>query len=134
MARPKERASPKKLLPKYRLFSGIIYVDDRDLAIVKLYGSWSSLADEDADETAVHDVPFSLYEMYYENVGGKYWFPTYIRSDAYVKTKNGEEQLRLTVRMTEFKVAPPEAAPGGAPSPANPSKPDANGPLKPSSF
>jgi hypothetical protein len=133
---------PKKLLPKYRLFAGIIYVDDQDLAIVKLYGSWKSLADDDSDGSSGRQVPFSLYEMYYENVGGKYWFPTFIRSDAYVHTKNGDEQLRLTVKMTDFKVTKPVPAPAGAPAgpgtaspatppPAHPAKPDANGPAKP---
>jgi len=128
------QVKPKRLLPKARLFSGLVYVDDQDLAIVKLYGSWKSLADDNADTSAGAEVPFALYEMYYENVGGKYWFPTYVRSDAYVKTKNGEEQLRLTVRMTDFKVAAPVATPGGtsgAQPPANPTKPDASGPAKP---
>jgi len=134
------QVTPKKLLPSYRLFSGIVYVDDRDLAIVKVYGAWKSLADE-ADDSESRRVPFTLYEMYYENIGGKYWFPTYIRSDAYVHTKEGETQYRLTVRMTDFKVAAPVAVPAGAsaasgpasPSapPANPQKPEANGPTKP---
>lgn len=135
------QVKPKKLLPTYRLFSGIIYVDDQDLAVVKLYGTWKSLADDNEDAPG-RDVPFSLYEMYYENVGGKYWFPTFIRSDAYVHTKAGDEQLRLTVRMTDFKVAKPAAAPAGAsaapapaspttPPPVNPTKPETNGPTKP---
>lgn len=134
------QVTPKKLLPNYRLFSGIVYVDDQDLAIVKVYGTWKSLAD-DADDSAGRRVPFSVYEMYYENIGGKYWFPTYIRSDAYVHTKEGETQYRLTVRMTDFKVAAPVAVPAGAsaasgpanPStpPANPQRPEANSPTKP---
>jgi len=75
-------------------------------------------------------------------VDGKYLFPTYIRSDAYVHTKAGDEQLRLIIKMTGFKVAPPLPAPAGAASPAapdassatpaaNPSKPTAGGPTKP---
>jgi len=136
------QVKPKRLLPQYRLFSGIIYVDDQDFAIVKLYGNWSALNDEDVEGIPTRGVPFSLYEMYYENVDGKYWFPTYIHSEAYVKTKGGEEQLRITVRMTDFKVVKAVPAPGGAasapkpenpaaPPAANPSKPDANGPGKP---
>jgi hypothetical protein len=104
---------PKRLLPNYRLFSGLIYVDDRDLAIVKIYGKWSS--QEDENDPAARS-PFTLYEMYYENVDGKYWFPTYFRSDAYVRTKTGEDQLRLVVKMTDFKVVPPVEAPGRDPS------------------
>jgi hypothetical protein len=134
------RVKPKTLLPHFRLFSGLIYVDDQDLAIVKVYGTWLSLGEVDEDSSA-HDSPFSLYEMYYENVDGKYWFPTFIRSEAYVHTKGGDERLRLTVRMNDFKVAKPVAAPAGAaippapagpsPQPPNPSKPGASGPTKP---
>jgi hypothetical protein len=115
---------PKRLLPRYRLFSGLIYVDDRDLAIVKLYGKWTSQQDEDDD---TQPPPFVMYEIYYENVDGKYWFPTYFRSDGYAKTKAGEDELRLVVKMTDFKVIAPAAAPGSSapsPSPDNPPKPD----------
>jgi len=111
---------PKRLLPTSRLFSGLIYVDDRDLAIVKLYGKWSS--QEDENDPAAHPSPFSLYEIYYENVDAKYWFPTYFRSDAYLKTKAGEDELRLVVKMTDFKVVPPVEAPGREAS-APPPKP-----------
>ncbi|HVN07704.1 MAG TPA: hypothetical protein VMV61_01945 [Patescibacteria group bacterium] len=134
------QVKPKRLLSNYRLFSGLIYVDDQDLAIVKLYGKWVSLNEGDED-SSVRDSPFTLYEMYYENVDGRYWFPTYIRSEAYVHTKDGDYHLRLTVRMTDFKVSKPVAAPGetgngpgpgGPPAPpANPQKP-AESPTKPS--
>lgn len=134
------QVKPKSLLPHLRLFSGLIYVDDQDLAIVKVYGTWAALG-EDNDDSSPDSSPFSLYEMYYENVDGRYWFPTYVRSEAYVHTKNGDEKLRLTVRMTDFKVAKPAPAPAGAApssapgsppsSPPNPPKPDAGGPTKP---
>jgi len=39
---------PKSLLPDRRLLSGLIYVDDQDLAIVKVYGKWIALNDDDA--------------------------------------------------------------------------------------
>jgi hypothetical protein len=133
---------PKRLLPNYRLFSGLIYVDDQDLAIVKVYGKWSALEDEDEGNSSARLSPFSMYEIYYENVDGKYWFPTYFRSDAYVHTKAGDDQLRLIVKMTGFKVAAPAGAPAGgapvpgpaSPSPAppvDPSKPAADRPTKP---
>ena len=133
---------PKRLLPNYRLFSGIIYVDDQDLAIVKVYGKWTALNDDDDANSPARPSPFSMYEIYCENVDGKYWFPTYMRSDAYVHTKAGDEQLRLIVKMTGFKVAAPVPAPGDGASapvpagpsstpPAGPAKPAASGPTKP---
>jgi hypothetical protein len=120
---------PKRLLPASRLFSGLIYVDDRDLAIVKIYGKWTSQQDE--DDPAAHVSPFSLYEIYYENVDGKYWFPTYFRSDAYLKTKAGEDQLRLVVKMTDFKVVAPVEAPGREANAPPPAEPPSAPPVKP---
>lgn len=133
---------PKQLLPNLRLFSGLIYVDEQDLAIVKVYGKWTALNDDDDANSPERPSPFTMYEIYYENVDGKYWFPTYMRSDAYVHTKAGDEQLRLIIKMTGFKVVAPLPAPAGAASPAapaapsatpaaNPTKPTAGGPTKP---
>ncbi|HKO05942.1 MAG TPA: hypothetical protein VJW51_14390 [Candidatus Acidoferrales bacterium] len=133
---------PKSLLPNRRLFSGLIYVDDQDLAIVKVYGKWIALEEDDAANSPARPSPFSMYEIYYENVDAKYWFPTYFRSDAYVHTKAGDVQLRLIVRMTGFKVAAPVPIPAGGAStpgpaspspapPAEPSKPAAERPAKP---
>ena len=133
---------PKRLVPNYRLFSGLIYVDDQDLAIVKIYGKWTGLNDDDDVNSPERPSPFSMYEIYYENVDGKYWFPTFMRSDAYVHTKAGDEQLRLIVKMTGFKVVAPLPAPAGGASipgpaspspapPADPSKPASGGPTKP---
>jgi hypothetical protein len=124
---------PKTLLPKYRLFSGLIYVDTQDLAIVKVYGKWTNLEDDDTDMTIERPSPFSMYEIYYENVDGKYWFPTYFRSDAYVHTKSGDDRLRLIVKMTAFKVIAPVAAPAASSTapPADASKPAPDKPSKP---
>jgi len=117
------QVKPKRLLERARLFSGIVYVDDRDLAVVKIYGHWASQEDENDDSPGAQRTPFSMYEIYYENIDGKYWFPTYYRSDAYLKTKNGEDELRLIVKMTEFKVVAPVAVPGAESSGPPPSPP-----------
>lgn len=123
---------PKRLLAGYRLFQGLAYVDDRDLAIVQLYGRWDELPDEEGNNQDARRIPFTMYEIYYENVAGKLWFPTYIRSDAYLHTKATDCQLRLIVKMTDFKLAPPASAPAssGAPSPGS-SKPPARPPADP---
>ena len=116
------QVKPKRLLDHARLFSGLVYVDDRDLAVVKLYGRWMS--QEDFDEDTAPATPFSMYEIYFENVDGKYWFPTYYRADGYVKTKAGEDQVRLIVKMTDLKVVAPVPLPGReAPAPVPSQKP-----------
>ena len=105
---------PKRLLAGYRLFQGLAYIDDRDLAIVQLYGRWEALPGEEGSEPDARRIPFSMYEIYYENVDGKLWFPTYIRSNAYLKSKSTEYELRLIIKMTDFKAAPAVPAPDAA--------------------
>lgn len=111
---------PKRLLANYRLFQGLVYVDDRDLAIVQMYGRWDALPDDEGANSDARRVPFTMYEIYYENVTGKLWFPTYIRADAYLHSKTGDDQLRLIVKMTEFKAVPTGGKP---PIPSDSAKP-----------
>jgi len=115
---------PKRLLPGYRLFQGLVYVDDRDMAIVQMYGRWDALPDEEGSNLDARRIPFTMYEIYYENVEGKLWFPTYIRADTDLHSKAGDDQLRLIVKMTDFKAAHLPPAPAGAPAaPAGSAKP-----------
>jgi hypothetical protein len=81
-------------------------------------------------------LPFTMFETYRENFQGKYWLPTYTRSDDFVKGPDDEElPLRLVIRSTDFKphnqaeegaVAAPSAAPATAPKPAQPQPPSPN--------
>jgi hypothetical protein len=106
------QVKPKMLSRTHRLFQGVVFVDDQDLAIVETFGKFvNELPNDDAK------LPFSLFEAYRENFQGKYWLPTYVRSDDYIQNP-GEDELHLwlIVHSTDFK---PNSAPGGqAPSPA----------------
>jgi len=118
---------PKRLLAGYRLFQGLVYVDDHDLAIVQMYGRWAALPENEDAGPDARRTPFTMYEIYFENVEGNLWFPTYIRSDAWLQTKGGEDQLRLIVKMTDFKVGPPAASPPSGSAPPDPGRPAAPG-------
>ncbi len=97
-------------------FEGVIWVDDRDLVIVKTYG-------KTVTETPSSDrpLPFSVVETYRQPADGKYWFPAYMRSDDTLKIQAGEFPIRLTIRYTDFK---PFAA-ASEKKPAEPAKHDA---------
>ena len=58
-----------------RYFEGQIWVDDRDLQIVKTYGKGVGVIKKGADNQ------FPKFETYREQIDGKYWFPTYTRAD-----------------------------------------------------
>jgi hypothetical protein len=108
------QVKPKMLSRSRLLFQGIIFVDDQDLAIVETYGKFvSELSGAGAQ------LPFSLFEVYRQNFQGKYWLPTYVSSDDYIKDPDGGDplHLRMVIRSTEFKLNPPAAGPA-PPSPA----------------
>jgi hypothetical protein len=112
------QVKPKQLSRTQRLFQGVIFVDDHDLAIVETYGKFvTELLDEGAK------LPFDLFETYRENFQDKYWLPTYTTSDDYLGSGDDQFQLRLVIRSSGFKLnasATPASAPSGtsAPTPA----------------
>jgi hypothetical protein len=89
---------PKKLVPGKRYFEGMIWVDDRDLQIVKTYGKGVGYIKKSADNQ------FAKFETYREQIDGKYWFPTYSRADDTLHFKNGDAQrIRQVIRWTDYK-------------------------------
>jgi len=89
---------PKKLVQGKRYFEGQIWVDDRDLQIVKTYGKGVGYIKKSGDNQ------FAKFETYRQQVDGKYWFPTYSRADDTLHFKNGESQrIRQVIRWTDYK-------------------------------
>src|ERR1700730_15639259 len=72
----------KKMIKGKRYFEGQIWVDDRDLQIVKTYGKGTGL---NATNQA-----FPKFETYREQIDGKYWFPTYTHADDTLHFKDGQ--------------------------------------------
>jgi hypothetical protein len=93
-------AKPKLMERAHALFQGVVWVDRQYLEVVKTYGKWvTDLGDEHGE-----GLPFVNYETYRENVEGKYWFPNYARSDAYMHFKDtGDVPVRLVIKWTDFK-------------------------------
>jgi len=104
------QVKPKMLSRTQRLFQGIVYVDDHDLAIVESYGKFVS----DVSGTGTQ-FPFSMFETYRENFQEKYWLPTYTSSDDYLGGADDQLHLRLIVRASNFKL---DSTPGSPPTPA----------------
>jgi len=90
-----------KVMPKaekggLQLFSGRIWVDDRDLFIVKSKGK---AVPEWKDER------FPVIETWRDNVDGKYWFPSFSTSDDELVFKNGQVvKIRVRVKYTDYRV------------------------------
>ncbi len=91
---------PKKLVTGHRYFEGEIWVDDRDLQIVKTFGKGVG---ELKSGSSKHQA-FPKFETYREQIDGKYWFPTYTHADDVLHFPDGENvRIRMTVRYQDYK-------------------------------
>ncbi|MBM3813559.1 MAG: outer membrane lipoprotein-sorting protein [Acidimicrobiia bacterium] len=88
---------PKKMEPGQRYFQGIVWVDDRDLQIVKSYGRGVGIIKKG------YDNQFPKFETYREQIDGKYWFPTYTIANDTLHFENLSQRIRLTVRYEDYK-------------------------------
>jgi hypothetical protein len=89
---------PRKMVTGKRYFEGEVWVDDRDLQIVKTYGKGVGVIKKSSDNQ------FPKFETYREQVDGKYWFPTYTRADDTLHFKSGESQrIRMVVKYQDYK-------------------------------
>jgi hypothetical protein len=87
---------PKKMVVGKRYFEGEIWVDDRDLQIVKSYGKATGLK--------AGDQRFPKFETYREQIDGKYWFPTYTHADDTLHFKDGQDvRIAMTVKYQDYK-------------------------------
>ncbi len=91
-------ASPKTIEKNQRYFQGRVWVDDKDLEVVKTDGK----AVPDIRKGGTENV-FPRFETYRENIEGHYWFPTYTHSDDVLHFRTGSVHLRMTVRYEDYK-------------------------------
>jgi outer membrane lipoprotein-sorting protein len=91
---------PKKLTPGKRYFQGTVWVDDRDLQIVKSDGKGVGELKSGSSKNQA----FPKFETYREQIDGKYWFPTYTHADDTLHFKDGQAQrIRMTVKYQDYK-------------------------------
>jgi len=88
---------PVKIEGNQRYFSGQVWVDDRDLQIVKSYGRGVGIASRKGDNQ------FPKFETYREQIDGKYWFPTYTVANDTLHFKSGDQRIRQTIRYEDYK-------------------------------
>ncbi len=91
--------SPKTIEKGQRYFEGQIWVDDRDLQIVKTYGK----AVPDIRGKKGQENLFPRLETYREQIDGKYWFPTWTGADDTLNFSSGAQRIRMIVRYENYK-------------------------------
>ena len=88
---------PKTMAAGERYFSGTVWVDDRDLQIVKTYGRGVGLQKKDSN----HRYP--KFETYREQIDGKYWFPTYTVANDTLNFTNSSVPIKMVVKYEDYK-------------------------------
>jgi hypothetical protein len=92
--------TPKFVGKNQRLFEGRIWVDDKDLQIVKTYGKPVGYAKK---KNGIEQA-FPHFETFRENIEGKYWFPTYTRADEMLHFGPGSDvHIRVTAKYEDYK-------------------------------
>jgi hypothetical protein len=90
--------APKKIEKNKRYFQGRVWVDDKDLEIVKTYGK----AVPDIRKGGTENV-FPRFETYRENIEGRFWFPTYTRADDVLHFRSDAVRIHMTVRYSDYR-------------------------------
>ncbi|MCS7043297.1 MAG: outer membrane lipoprotein-sorting protein [Bryobacteraceae bacterium] len=88
---------PKTMVEGQRYFAGIVWVDDRDLQIVKTYGRGVGTGKRVAGQR------FPKFETWREQIDGKYWFPTYTVSNDVLNFESGAIPIRLVITYRDYK-------------------------------
>ncbi|MBV9573609.1 MAG: hypothetical protein JOY93_06110 [Acidobacteriales bacterium] len=91
--------APKQIVGKKRYFQGRIWVDDRDLQIVKTFGK----AVPDIRKKHGNENLFPKFTTWREQVDGKYWFPTFTKSDDELHFSSGDVHIRQIVKYEDYK-------------------------------
>ena len=97
-------AGPNHIEKNHHYFKGRVWVDQQDLQIVLINGKTVPQDTRPGKEDL--QPPFTTY---YEQVDGKYWFPTYTKAEGvlhFASTRNGmgeEIHMRSIVKYTDYK-------------------------------
>jgi hypothetical protein len=86
---------PKKMEPGERYFAGIVWVDDKDLQIVKTYGRATGIVKGNQ--------AFPKFETYREQIDGMYWFPTYTIAEDTLHFQTVDARIRQVMKYEDYK-------------------------------
>jgi len=97
--------APKTMKEGKRYFQGRIWVDNRDLQIVKTCGrnvpDVTSKGEKKPDPSRENLSP--KFVTYREQIDGEYWFPTYIRADDILHFSGNDVHIREIIKYTSYK-------------------------------
>ena len=89
---------PKEIEKGHQYFQGVVWVDDRDLQIVKSEGKPVPELKTKKGENL-----FPRFTTWREQIDGKYWFPTYTMADDTLYFSAGPVHIKQILRYTDYK-------------------------------
>src|SRR6476646_2918691 len=90
--------APKKIEGKKRYFQGRIWVDDKDLQVVKTSGKTVPDIRKKNNENL-----FPKFTTWREQVDGRYWFPAYTLADDTLHFKLNDVHIKEIIKYTDYK-------------------------------
>ncbi len=99
--------APKTIEKGQRYFQGRVWVDNKDLQIVKTCGK--SVPETTAANTGkkkkknVEENLTPKFVTYREQIDGEYWFPTYTTADDILHFQTGDVHIREVIKYTNYK-------------------------------
>lgn len=98
------QAGPKRIEKNHHYFQGKVWVDQRDLQIVLVNGTTVP-----QDTRRGHEDLQPPFTTYYEQIDGKYWFPTYTKAEGNLHfvgqdgALSEDVHMRSIVKYTDYK-------------------------------
>jgi hypothetical protein len=92
--------SPVAALPGKQYFEGRIWVDSRDFPIVKSRGTVVTKREK---KRKGRDNLLPSVTTWREQIDGRYWFPTYSRTNDVLHFSTGDVQIDEVVKLTNYK-------------------------------
>jgi hypothetical protein len=96
--------APRTIEKNQRYFQGRVWVDGKDLQVVKTCGK--SVPDTRADNKKKKNVQENItpkFVTYREQIDGEYWFPTYTSSDDVLHFRTNDVHIREVIKYTNYK-------------------------------
>jgi len=93
---------PKTMEPGQRYFEGQIWVDQRDLQIVKTYGQGVPER-RDTKRKGKGENLYPKFTTWREQIDNQYWFPTYTRADDTLHFVASDIHIREIVKYEDYK-------------------------------
>lgn len=98
--------APKSIEKGQRYFQGRIWVDNKDLQIVKTCGKTVPEVHAPTGRKGKKNVDENLtpkFVTYREQIDGQYWFPTYTSADDILHFRTGDVHIREIIKYTNYK-------------------------------